>query len=76
MSTLDEPFGVPLIDASNGHRKGGGQHEASCVISAKVDPRDDLDIVIGKAVAGVPAHMKECVLKTGCIPARKELLEP
>jgi hypothetical protein len=73
MSTLDEPFGGPLIDASNGHGKGGGQDEASCVISAKVDPSGDVDIVIGKAVAGIPAHMKESVLKAGCIAAGEEL---
>src|ERR1700722_19771248 len=63
MSTLDELFGGPLIDASNGHGKGGGQDEASCVISAKVDPGADVDIVIGNAVAGIPAHMQESVLK-------------
>ena len=74
MSTMDEPLSGLLVDASDGHDKRGGQHEASCFISTKVDPGDDIDIVIGKAVAGVPAHMKECVLKTGCIPARKELL--
>jgi len=74
MSNLHEPFSGLLVDASDGHDKRGGQHEASCFISTKVNPGDDIDIVIGKAVAGVPAHMKECVLKTGCIPARKELL--
>ena len=74
MSTLDEPFGGPLIDASNGHGKGGGQDEASCVISAKVDPGGDVDIVIGKVVAGIPANMKECILKAGRIPAGEELL--
>jgi hypothetical protein len=73
MSTLDEPFGGPLIDASNGHGKGGGQDEASCVISAKVDPSGDVDIVIGKAVAGIPADVKESVLKAGCIAAGEEL---
>ena len=73
MSTLDEPFGGPLIDASNGHGKGGGQDQASCVISAKVDPGDDVDILIGKTVAGIPAHMKEGVLKAGRIPAGEEL---
>src|ERR1700722_12487677 len=74
MSTLHERFSALLVDARDGHDKRGGQHEASCFISTKVDPGDDIDIVIGKAVAGVPAHMKERVLKTGGIPARKELL--
>jgi hypothetical protein len=73
MSTLDEPFSGLSVDAGNGHGKCGGQHEASCFISTKVDPGDDVDIVIGKAVAGIPAHMKECVLKAGCITAREEL---
>jgi hypothetical protein len=73
MSTLDEPFSGLLVDASNNHGKRGGQHEASCFISTKVDPGDDVDIVIGKAMAGVPTHMKECVLKAGCIPAGEEL---
>ena len=73
MGTLDESFSGLFVDASNGHDKGGGQHEASCFISTKVDPGDDVDIVIGKLVAGVPAHMKECVLKTGCIAAGEEL---
>jgi hypothetical protein len=73
MSTLDEPFSGLLVDASHGHGKRGGQHEASCFISTKVDPGDDVDIVIGKAVAGIPAHMKECILKAGCIPAGEEL---
>src|SRR5580704_15291655 len=59
MSTLDEPFGGLLVDACNGHGKRGSQDEASRVISAKVDPGDDVDILIGKAVAGVPAQMKE-----------------
>src|SRR5271156_3776500 len=73
MGTLDEPVGGLLVDASNGHGKRGGQHEASCFISTKVDPGDDVDIVVGKAVAGIPAHMKECVLKASCIAACKEL---
>src|SRR3981189_1912203 len=62
------------MPASHGHGKRGGQHEASCFISTKVDPGDDVDIVIGKAVAGIPAHMKECILKAGCIPPGEELL--
>jgi hypothetical protein len=73
MSALDEPFGSPLIDASNDHGKGGGQDKTSCVISAEVDPGSDADIVIGEAVAGIPAHMKESVLKAGCIAAGEEL---
>jgi hypothetical protein len=36
MSSLDEPFGGLLVDASNHHGKRGGQHEASCFISTKV----------------------------------------
>ena len=48
MSTLDEPFSGPLVDASNSHRKRGGHHEASCFILTKVDRGDDVDIVIGK----------------------------
>ena len=73
MGTLDEPFGSLLVDASNHRGKHGRQYEASCFISTKVDPGDDVDIVIGKAVAGIPAHMKECILKAGCIPAGEEL---
>src|SRR5712671_2187955 len=73
MSTLDEPFSGLLVYASNGHGKRGGDHEASCFISTKVDPGDDVDIVIGKAVAGIPAHMKERILKAGCIAAGEEL---
>jgi hypothetical protein len=73
MSTLDEPFSGLLVDASNGYGKRGGQHEASCFISTKVDPGDDVDIVIGKAVAGIPAHIKECILKAGHIAAGEEL---
>jgi len=73
MSTLDEPFSGLLVDASNGHGKRGGQHEASCLVSTEVDPGDDVDIVIGKAVAGIPAHMKERILKAGCIAAGEEL---
>jgi hypothetical protein len=73
MSTLDEPFSGLMVDASNGHGNRGGQHEASRYISTEVDPDDDVDIVIGKAVAGIPAHMKECILKAGCIPAGEEL---
>jgi hypothetical protein len=73
VSTLDEPFSGLLVDPSNGHGKCGGQHKASCFISTKVDPGDDVDIVIGKAVAGIPAHMKECILKAGCIAAGEEL---
>jgi hypothetical protein len=73
MSTLDEPFGGLLVDASNHHGKRGRQHEASCVISTKIDPRNDVDIVVGKAVARIPAHMKDRILKAGCIPAGEEL---
>src|ERR1700722_17070897 len=65
MSALDEPFGGLLVDASNGHGKRCGQHEAACFISTEVDRGDDVDIVIGKAVARVPAHMQECILKAG-----------
>ena len=74
MSTLDEPFSGLSVDASHGHGKRGGQHEASCFISTEIDPGGDGDIVVAKAVAGIPAHMKECVLKAGCIPACEELL--
>jgi hypothetical protein len=72
MSALDKPLSRLLVNASNGHKRGG-QHEASCFISTKADPGDDVDIVIGKAVAGIPAHMKECILKAGYIPAGEEL---
>ena len=74
MGTLDESFSGLLVDASNGHGKRGGQHEASRFTSTKVDFGDDVDIVVGKAVAGIPAHMKEGVLKAGRIPAGEELL--
>jgi hypothetical protein len=73
VSTPDEPFSGLSVDASNAYGKCGGQHEASCFISTKVDPGRDADIVIGKAVAGIPAHMEECVLKAGRIPAGEEL---
>jgi hypothetical protein len=73
MSRLDEPFSGLLVNASHGHGKRGGQHEASCFISTKVDPGDDVDIVIGNAVASVPAHMKDRILKAGCITAGEEL---
>jgi hypothetical protein len=73
MSTLDEPFSGLSVDASNGHGKRGGQHEASCLISTEIDPGGDGDIVVAKAVAGISAHMKECILKAGCIPAGEEL---
>jgi hypothetical protein len=45
---------------------------AICFISSKVDPGDDVDIVIGKTVAGIPAHLKERILKAGCIAAGEE----
>jgi len=45
MGTLDESFSGLFVDASNGHGKRGGQHEASCFISTKVDPGCDVDIV-------------------------------
>ena len=73
MSTLDEPFSSLSVDASNAYGKCGCQHEASCAIPTKVDPGGDVDIVIGKAVAGIPADMKESVLKAGCITAGEEL---
>jgi hypothetical protein len=73
MSTLDEPFSSLLVDASHGHDKRSGQHEASCFISAKVDPGADVDFVIGEAVASIPAHMKDRILKAGCITAGEEL---
>jgi hypothetical protein len=73
MSTLDEPFSGLSVDASHGHGKRGRQHEASCLISTEIDPGGDSDIVVAKAVAGIPAHMKECILKAGCVPAGKEL---
>ena len=58
MGTLDESFSGLFVDASNGHGKHGGQQEASRFISTKVDFGDDVDIVVGEAVAGIPAHMK------------------
>jgi hypothetical protein len=73
MSSLDEPLGGLLVDASHGHSKRGGQHEASCFISTKVEPGDEVDLVIGKAVARIPAQMKERILKAGCITAGEEL---
>jgi hypothetical protein len=72
-STLDEPFSGLLVDASHGHGKRGGQHKASCFISTKVDPGDDVDIVLGKAMASIPAHTKECILKARCTPAGEAL---
>jgi hypothetical protein len=73
MSTLDEPFSGLSVDANHGHGKRGGQHEASCLISTEIDPGGDGDIVVAKAVAGISAHMKERILKAGCIPAGEEL---
>ncbi len=73
MSTLDEPFSDLLVDASNGHGKRGVQHEASSFISTKADPGDDVDIIIGKAAAGIPAHMQERILKADCITSGEEL---
>ena len=73
MSILDEPFSDLSVNARNAYSKCGGQHEASCFISTKVDPGCDVDIVIGKAVAGIPAHMKDRILKAGCITAGEEL---
>ena len=73
MSTLDEPFSGLLVDAGNGYAKRGGHDEASCAISTKVDPGDDVDIVIGKAVAAIPAHLEECILEAGRIPAGEQL---
>lgn len=72
MSALDEPFSGLLVDAGNGYRKRGGHHEAFA-ISTKVDPSDDVDIVIGKAVPAIPAHMKKRVLEAGRISAGEEL---
>lgn len=72
MSTLDEPFSGLLVDAGNGYRKRGGHHETFAV-STKVDPGDDVDIVIDKAVAAIPAHMKKRVLEAGRISAGEEL---
>jgi hypothetical protein len=69
MSTLDEAFSGLLVDPSDGYGKRGSHHEAFA-ISTKVGPGDDVDIVIGKAVAGIPAHL-ECVLKAGCIAAEE-----
>jgi hypothetical protein len=73
MSGLDEPFSGLSVDASHGHGERGGQHEASCLISTEIDPGGDGDIVVGKAVAGISAHMKEGALKAGCIPAGEQL---
>jgi hypothetical protein len=73
MSTLDEPFSGLSVDANHGHGKRGGQHEASCFISTEIDPGGYSDIVVAKAVAGIPAHMKECILKAGGIPTGEEL---
>ena len=73
MSTLDEPFSGLSVDASHGHGKRGRQHEASCLISTEIDPGGDGDIVVGKAVASIPAHMKDRILKAGCITPGEEL---
>ena len=73
MCIMDQTFSGLLVDASHGHGKRGGQHEASCLISTEIDPGGDRDIVVAKAVAGISAHMKECILKAGCITAREEL---
>src|SRR4030088_261166 len=72
MSTRDEPFSGLLVDASHGRGRRGGQRAASCFISTEVDPGDDVDIVIGNAVPGSPAQMKECILKAGGLPAGEE----
>ena len=48
MGTLDESFGGLLVDASHGHGKRCGQHEAPCFISTKVDSGDDVDVVSAK----------------------------
>jgi hypothetical protein len=42
-------------------------------MTSALSRHDDVDIIIGKAVAGIPAHMKECILKAGCIAAGEEL---
>jgi hypothetical protein len=35
---------------------------------------DGVDIVVGRAVVGIPGDIKECVLKAGCIAAGEELI--
>ena len=42
-------------------------------ISTNVDPGADVGIVVSKASAGIPARMKGCLLKAGCITAGEEL---
>ena len=73
MSTLDEPFCGLLLDASHRHCNRGGQYEAPCFISAKVDPSDNVDVVVRKAVARILAHMQERILKAGGISAGEKL---
>jgi hypothetical protein len=74
MSALNQPLSGLLVDASHGHCKRGAQREAACFISTQVDPGYDFDIIIGETVAGIPAHMKYCILKAGGISAGEELL--
>jgi hypothetical protein len=73
MSGLDEPLSRLLVDAGYGYGNRSAQHEAARLISTEVDPGDYLNIVIGDVVTGIPAHMKQCILKAGRIPAGEEL---
>jgi hypothetical protein len=45
-STLDEPFSGPLVDASHGDGKRGGQLKASCLFRLRSVLANDVDIVI------------------------------
>jgi hypothetical protein len=72
MNTLDEPFSGLLVDAGNGYAK-----RATTKPPVPFRPRSIVATTSisssAKAVAAIPAHMKECVLDAGRIPAGKEL---
>ena len=54
MSNLDEPFGGLSVDASHSHARRLTLH--LLFHFDQVDPGDDVDIVVGKAVASISSH--------------------
>jgi len=74
VGTLDKLCRRLLVDASDGHGEGGGQHKSTRVVAAEANLGDNFDVVIGEMAASLAAYVEEGILEARSIASGEELL--
>ena len=72
--TLDQLFGLFLIDSGNRDRKRGGQYESARVVATDTNFSSDFDVWVRESQPGLTTHTEERIFEAGGIAAGEELL--